>query len=113
MKRMQVFLALPLLASGCSTMDQSLKLGGSLGAASGAAALYAGYAATGAENRGRAAMLGATVGLGFGLLTSYLIHRQVDAEREDFSADQLDMHFGDLPPSPFLIPRSMQKGGKR
>jgi hypothetical protein len=108
-KRIQVFFAIPLLVCGCSTLDQSLKLGGGLGLASGVAATYA----RGSGHPGKNLAIGAGVGLGVGLLTSYLVHRQVALEREDFEADQLEMHFGDLPPSPFLIPKSMQKGGKR
>lgn len=102
-----------LLLASCSTLNDSLKFGGGLGMASGVAALYAGHSAAGTSPPGGTIALGAGVGLGVGLLASYLIHREVEADREVFDADQMELHFGDLPPSPFMIPKTLQKGGKR
>ncbi len=99
--------------AACSTLNESLELGAGLGAVSGAAATYVSYSTTGRSPPGGGITLGAGVGLGIGLLTSYLVHRQVGADRADCEADQVEMHFGDLPPSPFVIPKALKKGGKR
>lgn len=94
-----------LLAS-CSTMNQSFELGAGMGAASGAAAVYAGSIG---QERGPSlstVAIGVGVGAGIGLLTSYLVHRSVEDDRQALQTDQTEMHFGDLPPSPFIIPKT-------
>lgn len=99
--------------SGCSTIDQSLELGATTGFASGALAVYAGHSAAGSKANLEQVAMGAGVGLGIGLLTSYLIHGSVEEDRERRSADQTELHFGDLPPSPFILPVTRKKGGQR
>lgn len=105
---------LPILfLTSCSTMNESLQLGGVLGAVSGVAATYAGFSAAESKVPGATISLSAGIGLGVGLLTSYLVHRRVEADRADYDTDQTEMHFGDLPPSPFIVPKMLRKGGKR
>lgn len=94
-------------------MNESLQLGGGLGAISGVAAIYAGHSAAGGKPPGGAITLGAGIGMGVGLLTSYLVHRRVEADRLDYEINQTEMHFGDLPPSPFIVPKMLKNGGKR
>jgi hypothetical protein len=100
-----------LITTSCSTMNESLQLGAGMGAATGAAATYTAHATTGQSPSLENVALGAGVGLGIGLLTSYLTHKKVEEGREDIRANRTEMHFGDLPPSPFMIPKKL-KGRK-
>lgn len=99
--------------SGCSTMNQSFQLGGAVGFAGGALATYSGHRAGGITPDLGQMATGAGIGLGIGLLTSYLVHGAVEEERRRDAFDETELHFGDLPPSPFLIPKSQKQGGKR
>lgn len=100
-----------VLAVSCSTLDQSIKLGALTGAATGVAATYAGYQANGGRSpTPEETATGAAIGLGLGLITSYFIHQQVVTDRED-TTKQTEIYFGDLPPSPFVIPQPKLKGG--
>ena len=98
-----------LVSTSCATMNESLQLGAGMGVATGAAATYSAHASTGASPAAKDVALGAGIGLGIGLLTSYITHKQVEKDREDFLGGQTEMHFGDLPPSPFVIPK-IKKG---
>lgn len=82
-----------------------------MGAATGAAATYAGQHSAG-KYKGQDVALGAAIGLGVGLITSYFTHKEVEEDRESYRSNQIEMHFGDLPPSPFLVPKYNKKGGK-
>lgn len=113
---MKYLLFLPtftLLVSGCSTLNDSLQLGSIVGAAAGASATYAGYSSAGKSPTMGNVSLGAGVGAAVGLLASYFIHREVEKDRAGCELDQVDMNFGDLPPSPFIVPKSLKKGGVR
>lgn len=101
-----------LLLSACSTLNDSLKLGATMGAVTGAAATYAAQSSTGATKMEDVAV-GAGAGLAIGLLTSYIVHKQVDEDRQTNQSDQIQMHFGDLPPSPFIMPPPSKKKGAR
>ncbi len=57
--------------------------------------------------------LGAGVGLAVGLLTSFITYREVEDSRSSMQTDQMEMHFGDLPPSPFILPKTPIKKGVR
>ncbi len=92
------------LASSCATMNESVQLGAGLGAATGVAAAYAGHAGTGREFTLEEAAIGAGIGTVLGVITSYLVHGSVEERRATLQSDQTEMHFGDLPPSPFIIP---------
>lgn len=100
-----------LFTSACSTMNESLQLGAGMGAATGAAATYAGQHSAG-KHKGQDVALGTAIGLGVGLITSYFTHKGVEKDRESYRSNQIEMHFGDLPPSPFLIPQYKKKGGR-
>ncbi|MCC7406392.1 MAG: hypothetical protein IT288_18505 [Bdellovibrionales bacterium] len=102
---------LAMLTSGCSTLDQSFRLGAATGAMAGAAATYAAGRAAGGEPKLKDVGIGASIGLGIGLLTSYFVHQSVVEDRES-STRQTEIYFGDLPPSPFVIPNSNKRGGR-
>ncbi len=100
------------LATGCSTMNESLQLGASMGFATGALATYGAHSAVGSRANLEQVATSAGIGLGLGLLAAYLTHNNVQEERERNSDSLTELHFGDLPPSPFLIPKASKKGGK-
>ncbi|USN47069.1 MAG: hypothetical protein H6626_12885 [Pseudobdellovibrionaceae bacterium] len=100
-----------LFTSACSTMNKSLQLGATMGAATGAAATYPGQHSAG-KHKGQDVALGAAIGLGVGLITSFFTHKEVEEDRELYRSSQIEMHFGDLPPSPFLVPKYKKKGGR-
>lgn len=112
---MKIFILMSLVAtlSGCATMHDSLQLGASMGAITGGAATYAGQSAAGKSPSLGNLALGAGIGLGVGLLTSYITHQQVEERRGSLYSEQTEMHFGDLPPSPFMIPKNQSKKGGR
>lgn len=103
---------LTMLTAGCSTLDQSFRLGAATGAVGGAAATYGAERASGRQPTFEDVSIGASVGLGLGLLTSYFVHKSVAEDRE-LAARQTEIHFGDLPPNPFVIPGSNNKRGGR
>ncbi len=113
MKRIVIFPMLSLLAS-CSTMNQSMQLGASMGTATGIAAVYSG--SIGAEHAPSfsTVAIGAGIGAGIGLLTSYLVHKEVEEDRQSQHTEITEMNFGDLPPSPFIVPKQkpIKKGGR-
>ncbi|MGE0632377.1 MAG: hypothetical protein AB7O96_08220 [Pseudobdellovibrionaceae bacterium] len=110
----KIFYMSPFLALSvsCTTLDKSFKLGAVTGALTGAAAVYGGASNGGRPPTIEEVGLGASIGLGLGLITSYFVHQQVIEDREEMSR-QTEIYFGDLPPSPFLIPQpSNRKGGR-
>ncbi len=106
---------LPLIAlAGCATMNESLELGGGMGALTGATSTFVAYKSINGESPAFSSVaLGAGVGATLGLLTSYLVHKDVEEKREAMKAEQTDMYFGDLPPSPFVVPKMLPKKGAR
>ena len=100
-----------MLTSGCSTLDQSFRLGAATGAMASAAATYSAGRAAGGEPKFEEVGIGASIGLGIGLLTSYFVHQTVVEDRES-AIRQTEIYFGDLPPSPFVIPNSNKRGGR-
>lgn len=95
----------------CSTLDQSMQIGASMGAVTGAAATYSAHRSVGETPSFEAVAGGAAIGLGVGLITSYLIHKNV-SENNSSSANQPEMYFGDLPPNPFVLPNTHNKRGQ-
>lgn len=96
----------------CTTLDQSFRLGAATGALTGAAATYAAGSSSGKQPTLKEVGIGASIGLGLGLITSYFVHQQVVSDREEYSK-QTEIYFGDLPPSPFVIPQpKFIKGGR-
>ena len=105
MKYRYLGLTMSMIANGCSTMEQSIQLGGGLGALSGGSATYAGYSAGGHPPPLGTVAIGAGIGAIIGLTTAYFTHKSVEEDRKSCDADQIEMHFGDLPPSPFIVPK--------
>ncbi len=96
----------------CTTLDQSFRLGAITGALTGASATHAGHSAANTTPASQDVVMGAGIGLALGLFTSYFIHQQVLEDRDEMSR-QTEIYFGDLPPSPFLIPQPKTKKGSR
>lgn len=112
MNRVLLLSPIVALSVSCTTLDQSFRLGAVTGALTGAAATYAGHGASGRSPTAEEVGIGASIGLGIGLLTSYFVHQQVAEDREEM-AKQTEIYFGDLPPSPFIIPQQKYKKGAR
>lgn len=100
------------LMCSCSTLDQSMRLGAVTGALAGAAAMSATTSVTGQSISGEQIAQNATIGMGIGLITSYFIHKQVASDRQA-ALRQTELYFGDLPPSPFVLPAEIPKKGGR
>lgn len=107
-----LFLSTSLLLTSCSTLNESVQLGAGMGALAGAAATYAAESSRVKNPAFENVAVGAGVGLAIGAITSYFVHKQVDEQRQAFFSDQTEMHFGDLPPSPFIVPKMIKKGGR-
>ena len=90
--------------SACSSLPESLTLGGAAGLSVGA---YTGAVADSGprhEARAKNIAIASSVGLGIGLLSSYLVHRHVEKRVESAAAPaQVETYFGDLPPNPFKL----------
>lgn len=89
----------------CASMKESLQLGAGMGAVAGASATFAAEQSMGRAPDLQSVAIGTGVGLGLGLLTSYLTHKSLANEPRPYSESETpQMHFGDLPPSPFIMP---------
>lgn len=113
MKYPVFILSLCLVTVSCATMNDSLQLGGGLGAAAGAASTYAGYKAGGQSPGLETVAIGAGIGSIAGLITSYFTHKKLESDRKENETNQFEVHFGDLPPSPFVVPKMTPKKGAR
>lgn len=112
MKRIFLIGTIVALTTSCTTLDQSFRLGAAAGGLTGAAATYAAHSTNGRTPSLEEVGLGATIGLGLGLITSYFVHQKVVEERDEMTK-QTEIYFGDLPPSPFVIPQpKIKKGGR-
>jgi hypothetical protein len=98
-----VTMAAALSMLSCTTLDQSVRLGGSLGAFAGGAATYAVQSSTGGTPPPENVWLGASIGMAVGLVTAYFTHQSVVKDRKDVYQNGIVEH-GDLPPSPFIFP---------
>lgn len=93
------------ILSSCSTLNQSFQLGGAAGMVGGGLVAYTAHsAASGKANFDQVAS-GAAFGLVAGLIASYFIHRSVEEDRLKQKESETEVHFGDLPPSPFIFPK--------
>ena len=102
-----------LLISSCTTLNDSMMLGATVGALTSVAEMSAANNKIdkGVSNDELAS--GAGIGIALGLITSYLIHKDVIEKRGDVYQNLPEIHFGDLPPSPFIMsPTIKKKGGK-
>lgn len=105
-----ISIALLLSTTSCSTLNESLQLGAGTGLLAGAAATYSAHLSIGHNPSLDNVALGAGIGLGIGLLTSYIVHGKVEDYRQSLSPVP-EIYFGDLPPSPFILPKSATKKG--
>lgn len=110
MKTVLLMSPIVALTVSCTTLDQSYRLGGATGALVGAAATYAGHSSGGRNPSLEEVGVGASIGFGIGLITSYFIHQKVVEDRDEM-ARRTEIYFGDLPPSPFVIPQPKFKRG--
>ena len=113
MKYSYFILGMCLLNASCATMNDSLQLGGGLGGAAGAAATYVGYRAGGNTPSLETVAIGAGIGSIAGLITSYFTHKKLESDRKENEVQNFEVHFGDLPPSPFVVPKTTSKKGGR
>ncbi len=114
MKRLYFTPIIMVLTTSCATMNESLELGGSMGALTGATATFVAHKSTSGESPAFGSVaLGAGVGAIAGLVTSYFTHKNVEERRQSLQAEQTEMFFGDLPPSPFVVPKMSVKKGSR
>lgn len=98
--------------ASCATMRESIQLGAGMGAVAGGAAAFGGLSAAGQPMSVEQLALGMGIGAGIGAITSYFTHKETEASwRSTYSRD-VEMHFGDLPPNPFVFPKNAN-GGRR
>ena len=113
MKHLTIGLTIATLMTGCASMNDSLILGAGMGAAAGGAVTAAGYSAGGKSASFENVAVGAAIGTAVGLITSYFTHKSVEDSRKYLDNKDFEMHFGDLPPSPFVVPKTPLKKGAR
>lgn len=111
--KLKIILSTFLLLSSCTTMNDSMLLGATLGGITSVAATSSAHnkADRNASNDDLTSSAG--IGIALGLITSYLIHKDVAEKRGDIYTNNPEIYFGDLPPSPFIMtPPAKKKGGK-
>lgn len=102
-----------MLVSSCSTLNDSILLGGTIGGITGAAATSAAYERTGKNLSNDELLTNASLGLALGVFTAYFIHKDIEEKRGELYKSAPEIYFGDLPPSPFIMtPPLKKKGGK-
>lgn len=104
MRSILFFIVLTAFTTSCTTLDQSFRLGATTGALAGAVATYAAESSAGRNAKLSNVGIGASIGMGVGLLSSYLIHQSVAEDRDE--SNKAELYFGDLPPSPFIYPNT-------
>ncbi len=113
MKSTSLAIVTSLLLCSCSTMNQSFELGASLGSVGGGLASYVGHTSAGGKASLENVAMGAGIGIGVGLIAAYFVHKSVEEDRADLRDSETEMHFGDLPPSPFVVPTKNRKRGNQ
>jgi len=113
-----ILIITPLLLSSCATQTKSLILGGLSGVTVGAAAGAIADNRDSGKRQSQNIGVGAAVGIGVGLLSSYLLDKHVN-ERLSGATSEMDnrIQFGDVPPNPFspsygFEPKRKRKGAK-
>jgi len=108
-----IFFACLLSLTACSTFNESMQLGAGVGVLTGIATVSAAGDMAGKNPSDDQKLTAASAGLAIGLLTSFLIHKNIEEKRDDLLQMGPELHFGDLPPSPFIMaPIKKKKGGK-
>ena len=93
---------LSALLTNCATKPRSLILGGAGGVAVGGYTGSAVYSGPKNQIKTRNTLMGLGIGLGVGLLTSYLLHDDANTRMQSLRLQNDErLHFGDLPPNPF------------
>ncbi|MEQ1664453.1 MAG: hypothetical protein ABL927_03665 [Bdellovibrionales bacterium] len=95
-------LSITLILPACSTLNESMQLGASMGAVSGAAATYAAARSHGGKPSSDNVMAGAAIGLVTGLITSHVLHTKFLGKTGE-NTSTTEMYFGYLPPNPFVL----------
>ena len=92
------------LMSSCASLRDTMIIGGVSGAAIGAYTGALAYSGPHHEAQTKNIAITTSVGLGVGLLASYLFHKQVESRIEDSSVvTNPNVFYGDLPPNPFDV----------
>lgn len=108
-----VFSTCLLSLTACSTLNESMQLGAGIGPLTGIAVVSAAGDMAGKNPTDDQKLTAASAGIALGLLTSYLIHKNIEEKRDDLLQMGPELHFGDLPPSPFIMtPMKKKKGGR-
>jgi hypothetical protein len=103
---MKFLMAILLTTSfGCSTLDQSIRLGGTIGTLAGGLGTYAVQSSSGTTAPPENVGVGASVGLALGLVIAYFTHQGIAKERDQMILKNRVDH-GDLPPTPFIFPNT-------
>jgi hypothetical protein len=102
-----------LSLTACTTLSESMRLGAGVGALTGIATVTTASNLAEKNVSEDQKLHAASVGIALGLLTSFLLHKNIEEKRESFFQSGPEIHFGDLPPSPFIMtPNRKKKGGK-
>lgn len=108
-----IFSTCLLSLTACSTLNESMQLGAGVGVLTGIAAVSAAGDMASKNPTDDQKLTAASAGLAIGLLTSFLLHKNIEEKRDDLLQMGPELHFGDLPPSPFIMtPTKKKKGGK-
>ena len=110
--KLKIILTAFLLLSSCSTLNDSMILGATIGLVTSIGATSAANNKTGHNVSDKELSSAAGIGVALGLITSYLIHKDVAEKRND-SYLLPEIYFGDLPPSPFIMTPSRNKKGRK
>lgn len=100
-----------ILLTSCSTLDQTVRLGSSLGSITGASTVLVGASVSHTNAKVEDVLVATGIGAIVGTALSFLIYKQLDKERIDY-VHQTEVQFGDLPQNPFQFSISATRGGK-
>lgn len=76
--------------TGCSTLNDSIKLGSIIGGIAGAGATYTVHRSAGQSPAIGTVTLGAGIGTAIGMLTAYFVHKQVEEDKAACDAAAID-----------------------
>lgn len=100
-----------LLLNSCASLNDSMMLGGALGAMSGAMATNYSNQKIGRTASTEELNTSAATGIAIGLITAFFVHKDIQDKRDEFYKSGPEIYFGDLPPSPFIMTPSLKKKG--
>jgi len=108
-----IFSTCLLSITACSTLNESMQLGAGIGVLTGLVTVSTAGEMAGKGPSEEHKLSAASTGIAIGLLASYLLHKNVEEKRSDFVQSGPEIHFGDLPPSPFIMTPPRKKKGVR